>query len=155
MSRPAASREPTRRARWELRPAVRPGRTAPDSAPPDISRQKLQYEVEEVVTDQTLIPILDQRIAEIDKCRANGCYLARSLLRSGTNPRRKPRTPDPLKRRTGYPRLDRGDAVVTSSLGHMVWKFLKDWIRRRADRGRGVGPPWSSTHDREQVADLL
>ncbi|MBB5857217.1 hypothetical protein ACFQ05_30410 [Amycolatopsis umgeniensis] len=63
-----------------LRPAIRPGRMATDPAPLDISRQKLQYSVDEVVTDQKLVPILDQRIAEIDKCRATGCYLAAMIL---------------------------------------------------------------------------
>ncbi|MFD8498053.1 hypothetical protein [Amycolatopsis sp. NPDC059657] len=63
-----------------LRPVVRPGRAVSESVPLDISRQKLQYSVEDVVTDPTLVPLLTQRIDEIDKCRAAGCYLAAIIL---------------------------------------------------------------------------
>lgn len=64
----------------DMRPVVRPGRAAVESPPLDISRQKLQYSVEEVVTDPALVPILTERIAEMDKCRAVGCYLAAMIL---------------------------------------------------------------------------
>ncbi|WP_406635112.1 hypothetical protein [Amycolatopsis sp. WGS_07] len=60
----------------DLRPVVKNGRVAPKSVPEDISRQKLQYSIEEIITDQALVPLLNQRIVEIEKCRANGCYLA-------------------------------------------------------------------------------
>jgi hypothetical protein len=65
----------------DLRPVVRAGRAvAQDSEVSDVSRQKLQYSIEEIVTDQNLVPLLNQRIVEIDKCRATGCYLAAMIL---------------------------------------------------------------------------
>ncbi|WP_143267944.1 hypothetical protein [Amycolatopsis alba] len=67
----------------DLRPVIKAGRAAPKSIPEDISRQKLQYSIEEIVTDQALVPLLNQRIIEIEKCRANGCYLAAMIHLGG------------------------------------------------------------------------
>lgn len=67
----------------DLRPVVAPGRAAAKPVPTDISRQKLQYAIEEIVTDQALVPLLEQRIVEIDKCRSTGCYLAAMIHLGG------------------------------------------------------------------------
>lgn len=63
-----------------LRPAVRTGRATPRDLPVDISRQKLQYSIAEIVTDQRLVPVLEQRVVELEKCRASGCYLSAMIL---------------------------------------------------------------------------
>lgn len=64
----------------DLRPVVRTGRAALRDLPVDISRQKLQYSISEIVTDQRLVAVLEQRVVEVEKCRANGCHLAAMIL---------------------------------------------------------------------------
>ncbi|MDQ7809398.1 hypothetical protein Q5425_37220 [Amycolatopsis sp. A133] len=64
----------------DLRPVVRTGRAAARDLPVDISRQKLQYSISEIVTDQRLVAVLEQRVIEVEKCRANGCHLAAMIL---------------------------------------------------------------------------
>lgn len=63
-----------------LHPVVRAGRATPPDLPMDISRQKLQYSISEIVTDRRLVAVLEQRVVEVEKCRASGCHLAAMIL---------------------------------------------------------------------------
>jgi hypothetical protein len=65
----------------DLRPHVKPGRYRPPEKHPDpLSRTTLLYRIEDIVADPDLVPLLNQRIDEIDACRESGCYLAAVVL---------------------------------------------------------------------------
>jgi hypothetical protein len=64
----------------DRRPLLEEGLEPAPAPQDDLSRKKLLYSIEDIVTDRRLVPLLNQWIAEIAACRANACYLAATIL---------------------------------------------------------------------------
>jgi hypothetical protein len=65
----------------DFRPHIKPGRYEPMEKRPDpLSRTTLLYRIEDIVTSHDLVPLLNQRIDEVNACRDSGCYLAAVIL---------------------------------------------------------------------------